>query len=93
MQIHIKNYSPEELTAVLKAYRTGAKYHRLSDGSFVKIKETISELSEIMDNLDLAPKDIAKGKIKLPQYRMFHLDSLANGKNIRLRESSEHKKR
>lgn len=87
-----KNYSPEELTAVLKAYRTGAKYHRLSDGSFVKMEETLSELSEIMDNLDISPKDMAKGKIKLPQYRMLYLDSLANGKNIRLRESAELKK-
>lgn len=91
LSIEDSNYSPEELTEVLKAYRTGAKYHRLRDGSFVLPDSSMSELCEVIENLNVSEKDILKKDMKIPAYRMLYLDSLKKAGNIRLHRSNEFK--
>lgn len=92
LDIEEENYSPEELAEVLKVYRTGLKYHRLRDGSFVLLDDSLSELCELAENLDISEKDLIKKNINLPAYRMLYLDSLQRAGNIRLRRSNEFKK-
>ena len=89
LSISDTNYSPEELIALLGAYRKGVKYHRLKDGSFAGIDQSVAELSELSENLDLKDRDLLKEHIDVPKYRMLYLESLAEGKNIRLRQSEE----
>ena len=89
LSISDANYSPEELIALLGAYRKGVKYHRLKDGSFARIDQSVAELNELSENLNLKDRDFLKEHIDVPKYRMLYLDNLAEGNNIRLRQSEE----
>lgn len=92
LEIEDENYSRMELLEVLKAYRTGAKYHRLKDGSFAIIDNSISQLNELVSNLNVSAKDIIKEKIKIPAYRMLYLDNLKSSGNLHVSRSAEFKK-
>lgn len=92
LEISDDNYSPEELAEILSAYRTGAKYHRLKDGSFAAIDNSLSEFNELIENLNISNKDIIKSKLKIPAYRMLYLDSLNNSENLHTDYSEEFKK-
>ncbi len=93
LDISDDNYSLEELAEVLKAYRIGAKYHRLRDGSFALLNDQLSDFDDIARNLNLTTKDILKKNPTIPAYRMLYLDSLKDNKGIRLRPSAEFKKK
>lgn len=93
LDISDDNYSQEELAEILKAYKTGAKYRRLRDGSFAVIGETLPQLAELAKNLDLTDKDLMKKKLKIPAYRMLYLDSLQNRADVRMTFNKEFKKR
>lgn len=92
LDISDDNYSQEELSEILKAYHTGAKYRRLKDGSFAVIGETLPQLAELAQNLDLTDKDLMKKKLKIPAYRMLYLDSLQNRADVRMSYNEEFKK-
>lgn len=91
LEITDDNYSPEELLELLAAYRRGAKYHRLKDGSFAIMDSTLSELMLLTNTLDISDKELLKEKLHIPQYRMLYLDSLKTGSDIRLNRSPEFK--
>lgn len=92
LEINDDNYSPEELAEILSAYRIGAKYHRLKDGSFTMIDNSLSEFNELAENLNISNKDIIKSKLKIPAYRMLYLDSLSNSKSLHTDYSEKFKK-
>ena len=89
LSISDENYSTEELLALLGAYRKGVKYHRLKDGSFALLDNSVAELNELAENLNLKDRDFLKEHIEIPQYRMLYLDSLANGKSVRMQQSGD----
>lgn len=66
LDISDDNYSGEELAEILNAYRLGVKYRRLKDGSFAVIDDSLAQLKELTENLDLSAKDLTKKKLKLP---------------------------
>ncbi|MDR1627697.1 MAG: DEAD/DEAH box helicase [Oscillospiraceae bacterium] len=75
----------KELSDVLKSYKHAQKYHRLKDGSFITIQNsTFEKLAEVADELDLSPKELAKGNAKMPLSRAFYLD-----KTLKSNESLE----
>lgn len=84
LSVSDENYSTEELTALLGAYRKGVKYHRLQDGSFALLDSSVAELNELAENLNLKDRDFLKEHIDIPKYRMLYLDSLAKGKSVRV---------
>lgn len=92
LDISDDNYSAEELSEILKAYRAGVKYRRLKDGSFAVIDGSLKQFAELAENLDISDKALLKKKIKIPAYRMLYLDSLQNRRNIRLECDSEFKR-
>lgn len=92
LDISDDNYTTEELAEMLKAYRVGVKYRRLKDGSFAMIDDTLSQLGELVNNLDLSDKDLMKKKLKLPAYRMLYLDSLQNRGGFRMCYNESFKK-
>lgn len=92
LDISDDNYTREELAEILNAYRAGVKYRRLKDGSFAVIDDTLSQLGELAENLDLSDKDLVKKKLKIPAYRMLYLDSLQNRGDIRMNYSEDFKK-
>ncbi len=70
-------YSREELADMLKDYRKGKKYRRLSSGSFISLgSPEMAALAELTEDLRLDSKELLKEKIALPGYRMLYLDKL-----------------
>lgn len=84
LDISDDNYSREELADILKAYRLGVKYHRLRDGSFALIDNSLAKLNEITENLDLSGRDIGKKELKVPAYRMLYLSNLKEKDGVRM---------
>ena len=92
LNISDDNYTNEELIDILEAYRRGMKYTRLKNGSFAMINDSVSELDELMKNLNITDKQLLKENMNIPRYRMLYLDSLKQSANLRLRRSEDFKK-
>ncbi|MBQ8979468.1 MAG: SNF2 helicase associated domain-containing protein, partial [Oscillospiraceae bacterium] len=91
LDISDSNYSHAELLEVLQAYRKGAKFHRLKDGTFASIGEEIAGFEELANNLNITDRQFLKENNRIPNYRMMYLDNLNNMDSIRLKSSSEFK--
>lgn len=77
LEVSTQDVPPEELLEVLKSYRAKKKYHRLKNGDFLSLEEeSLATLEEMMNALRLSPKELLKGKVKLPLYRALYLDKL-----------------
>ena len=71
------NMSPEEIDAIIDAYRLKKKYYRLRSGAFVDMNHNqVDQLAHIMDGLRLESEDISKGEVILPKYRALYLDQV-----------------
>jgi len=66
----------EELAEILQSYRKKKKYHRLGDGQFVDLNETIAEINALMEDLKLTPWEMIRGHMEVPAYRALYLDKL-----------------
>lgn len=68
-----------ELAKILKSYKQKKKYHRLSDGSFLKLENNaLATVSEAIGGLG-AELDTDGNVIHLPRYRALYLDSALKG--------------
>lgn len=77
LEVSTQDVPQEELLEVLKSYRARKKYHRLKNGDFLSLEEeSLETLEEMMNALRLSPKELLKGKVKLPLYRALYLDKL-----------------
>lgn len=78
LNIVTQDVPPEELLDILKSYRQKKKYHRLKNGDFLSLEEdaSLQTLAEMMETLQMSPKELLKGNIKLPLYRALYLDKL-----------------
>ncbi|MCR5121146.1 MAG: SNF2 helicase associated domain-containing protein [Ruminococcus sp.] len=92
VNISDENYTNEELIEILGAYRRGAKYTRLKNGSFALINDSVAELDELTKNLNITDKQMLKENMNIPRYRMMYLDSLKRSENFRLQRSEDFKK-
>lgn len=93
LEITADGYTNEELLELLKAYRQGKKYHKLKDGSFAAVTDSISELDELTESLNISDKAMLKEQLKVPAFRMLYLDNLrTTAENIRIDRSAEFKK-
>lgn len=77
LSIESEDVSLKELAAILKSYKQKKRYHRLKNGDFVDIDETVAELSDMVDTLRLSAADLAKGSMKLPAFRTLYLDQMS----------------
>ena len=69
--------SENELKEIFKRYSLKKKYFRLKDGSYINIDSYgMKILSNLNSNLGISEKDIISGNVKLPKYRVMHLDKL-----------------
>ena len=72
------DFDLEELKDIMTKYRLKKKYHRLKDGSFLKLEEneTIDFIDGITSGIDIDFSQIEKGELRLPIYRSMYLDRL-----------------
>ena len=77
LKIDTGDIPPEELVDFLYSYRQKKKYHRLKNGTFVRMEESsIGMLDEMTAALRLTPKEMIRGNMHLPVYRALYLDRL-----------------
>lgn len=80
-----------DLTEMLQKYQLKKKFHRLKDGSYIKLEdnETMQFLEDFTTNMELDPKDLSEGTITLPVYRTLYLDKMLKAlKNVEIRKDS-----
>ena len=67
----------EELLDILRSYRMKQKYYRLKDGAYVKLEDASLEmLAELMESMNVKPKEFMAGKMHLPLYRTLYLNKM-----------------
>ncbi|MFR8166460.1 MAG: SNF2 helicase associated domain-containing protein [Enterocloster sp.] len=77
LKIDTGDIPPEELVDLLHSYRQKKKYHRLKNGTFVRMEESsVGMLEEMAAALRLTPKEMIRGNMHLPVYRALYLDRL-----------------
>ena len=76
LSVTSEDLSPQELLEVLDSYRKKKTYHRLRNGDFVRMDESVAELSMMMDAMRLTPKQLIAGKTHIPAYRALYLDKM-----------------
>ena len=72
------DFDINELKDIMQKYHLKKKYHRLKDGSFLKLdqNETMDFIDNIAQGMDISYKEIEKGQIRLPIYRSLYLNRL-----------------
>lgn len=69
-----------ELEGLYQSLLKKKKYHRLQDGRFLTLDGgSYEKLAEMAHMLQLSPKELAKGELKLPAFRALYLDSILSG--------------
>lgn len=78
-----------DLSQMLQKYELKKKFHRLKDGSYIKLEESqeMAFLDELATNVELEQKELESGKIKLPAYRTLYLDRMLKSlKNVDIKK-------
>ena len=82
-----------ELNQILQKYRLKKKFHRLKDGSYIKLdeNENIQFLEDLTFNLDINYSDWKNGIISMPSYRSLYLEKmLKNLKNVEIKTDEKY---
>ena len=68
----------KELVALLKSYTLKKRWHKLSSGEFIDLSdnESLQEMMDLLDKIDLVPADVIHKKAKIPLFRALYLDKL-----------------
>ncbi len=77
-----------DLNQILQKYTLKKKFHRLKDGSYIKLdeNENIQFLEDLTYNLDINYSDWKNGFITMPSYRSLYLEKmLKNLKNVEIK--------
>ncbi len=76
-KFNIKEISNDELGNVFKALRLKKKYYKLKNNQIVNLLDgELSELNDIMENLDIKGSEMFDGEVVVPKYRAIYIDSL-----------------
>ena len=70
--------SPEEIMAAVSGYRQSQKFIRLKNGDFLRLDENeeLKKLIELMDTLQVSPKELLAGKMHIPAFRSIYIDKM-----------------
>ncbi len=78
-----REYSAQELQAILDSYQKKKRYYRLSSGDYVDLEgnQELAELEDLFGSLDLTPLEAIREQIHLPLYRALYLDRMLEEHN------------
>ncbi len=78
LRISTEDLTRDELLDVLYRYKKKKHYSRLENGDYFKIdeNETIEALAQLMDTLQMSPREFVEGKMQVPAYRALYLDKM-----------------
>lgn len=88
MDFDTGGFPPEELESLYQSLLKRRRYHKLPDGRYLPLEgsawETLAEMAHI---LQLSPKELKQGQVKLPAFRALYLDSVLSGReDIQIRK-------
>ena len=71
----------DELVNVFKSIKNKKRYYKLKSGDILNLEdESLQELEDLTEDLELTDEDIINGKGSILKYRAIYLDSLKNTK-------------
>ena len=71
----------DELDGILSSLKKKKKYYRLKSGDILSLEqESLQQLEELTEDLELSSTDLANGRGVIPKYRAIYLDMLKEGK-------------
>ncbi len=76
LSVSATDISNKELIEILKSYRLKKKYHRLKNGNFISLDESIEKLNMLLDSMRIDDKQLLKENIQIPSYRALYLDKM-----------------
>lgn len=81
-KFNVDNIDLSELDKVLSSLKNKQKYYKLKNGNIIDLDENkeLQELNNIFDDLELNSKNLSDGKLVIPKYRAFYIDSLKKNK-------------
>ena len=84
----------KQIKEIFYSYNVKKKYYRLKDGNFIDLSSpAINSMINLSKQLDIAPKELASGKVKLEKYRALYINSVfQENKNIIASVDDEFKK-
>ncbi len=93
LSIESEDVTMKELAEIIKSYRRKKRFHRLKNGDFVDIDDTVAELSDMIETMRLSSSELAKGSVNLPVYRALYLDMMSEKCDaLRINRDSRFKK-
>ena len=84
----------KELEEIMSKYALKKKYHRLKDGSFIKLEENkeVEFLDKLVTGMDIDYKELESGEVRLPVHRSLYLNQLLKGiKGTEIIKNAEYK--
>ena len=74
--------SAEELANIVTSYRKKKKYYRLKSGAFINMdSEYMKNFNEMLNVLEISPKDLRTGALTVPLYRSLYIDEMMEAHN------------
>ncbi len=83
-----------DLSEMIQKYTLKKKFHRLKDGSYIKLEEneTMQFLDELTSNLDINYNSLKSGIVSIPSYRSLYLEKmLGTLKNVEIKKDETYK--
>lgn len=73
-----KNYSMPEIAEIMSRYNPKKKFYRLKSGEFIAVDDSLKSFASLKDALAMSAKDLAKGLLHVPVYRLLYLAKAAD---------------
>ncbi|MGP4071787.1 DEAD/DEAH box helicase [Piscibacillus sp. B03] len=85
----IGDIDQEEISHLLQSVIEKKRYYRLPNGSFVPLQdESLTQMTHLLQDLDLKPRDVESGSVQLPSYRGLQLeDAVSQGMKKKYNEA------
>ena len=75
MNVDIGDYTEEELSQVLNAYKQKNNYVILNNKGLIRIEDSqLDIVANIMETMEYTAKDIIEGTVYIPRYRSLYID-------------------
>lgn len=78
----IDEVSDDELNDLFASLKMHKKYFKLKNSNVINLEnnESLSEFSDLVNDLNLANADLSNGVLEIPKYRALYIDSLKQNK-------------
>ncbi|MDF2984706.1 MAG: SNF2-related protein [Eubacterium sp.] len=74
---NIEGVERDELASIFDSLKQKKKYFRLKDGAFLPLEsESLLNMAEIIDQLELTSRDIEEEFVQIPKYRALYIDNI-----------------